>query len=354
MEATFRLFPWDVEGDPDAAVRLRAEGVARVALAATYHGARTITPRHPLHRIVDLPGSASYLGEPAPLPPGGFSFEGARDGLERVGMRVDTWAVIGHVDGAAPGVPRVENAFGDRMPHAPCLSQATTRAFFRELVGSAARASAGAALHLEAVGWQGLAHGSLHDKLHGADLGEAAAELLAMCVCEACARAVGLDAAVLAESLRAAIDQTTDGRTADGRDPVQRADAASDEPLAVLRRHRAAVAAETATELVALARDSGAREVSLGAADAVGVSVPIERLVDCWGDVDRGVDALGRKAGGTGATAYVDILSGDPDGFAAHWQRLVASGAHRLHVYHAGLASMRRLGAAVAAAGSLR
>ncbi|MDR6906379.1 hypothetical protein J2X63_002065 [Agromyces sp. 3263] len=359
MEATFRLFPWDVEGDPDAAVRLRAEGVARIALAATYHGARTITPRHPLHRIVDLPGSASYLGEPAPLPLGAFSFDGARHELERVGMRVDTWAVIGHVDGAAPGVPRVENAFGDRMPHAPCLSQAPTRAFLRELVGAAARASAGAALHLEAVGWQGLAHGSLHDKLHGADLGEAAAELLAMCVCAACARAVGIDAEVLAESLRAAIDQpavgrATERRASDGRDPVYRADAASDGPLAALRQYRAEVAAEIATELVALARDSGAGEVSLGAADAVGVRLPIERLVDCWGDVDRGVDALARKAGDTGATAYVDILSGDPDGFAAHWQRLVASGAHRLHVYHAGLASTRRLRAGVAAAGSIR
>lgn len=345
MQATFRLFPWDVEGDPDAASRLRADGVERVALAATYHGARTITPRHPRHRIVDLPESASYLQEPAPLPRGAFSFEAARGELERAGIRVDTWAVIGHVDGGAPNVPRVENAFGDRMLHAPCLSHPPSRSFFRDLVRIAAHASAGATVHLEAVGWHGLGHGSLHDKLHGADLGESAAELLPMCVCATCAEAIAVEQEALAEVMRGAID-----RSANGDGPVNEVDV-SDGPLAALRRHRAAVAADIAAELVGVALESGALAVSLGADDAVGMTAPVERLVGCWGDVERGVGALERAGGGT---TYVDALSGDPDGFAEHWQLLAAAGAGHLHVYHAGLASTRRLRAAVAAARSIR
>lgn len=346
MQATFRLFPWDVEGDPDAASRLRADGVERVALAATYHGARTITPRHPRHRIVDLPESASYLRESAPLPRGAFSFEDARGDLERAGIRVDTWAVIGHVDGGGSNVPRVENAFGDRMLHAPCLSHAATRSFLRELVRVAARASAGATLHLEAVGWQGLGHGSLHDKTHGADLGERATEMLTMCVCAACAEAVAVDCEALAGGVRGAID-----RAAHGDDQMTEADAASDEPSAALRRHRAVVAADVAAELVGVAFESGADAVSLGSDEAVGVLPPVERLVDCWGGVDRGVGALERAGGGT---AYVDMLSDEPDGFAGHWERLAAAGAEHLHVYHAGLASTGRLRTAVAAARSIR
>lgn len=349
MQATFRLFPWDVEGDPDAARRLRADGVERVALAATYHGARTITPRHPRHRIVDVPESASYLRDTAPLSRGAFSFEAARDDLEQSGMRVDTWAVIAHVDGAVPTLPRVENAFGDRMLHAPCLSHASTQSWLRDLVGVVARASTGATLHLEAVGWQGLAHGSLHDKLHGADLGESTAELLVTCVCAACAGAVGIDREVLAGAVRGVIDGAAHGDDAVAEAEPE-ADAAIDEPLAELRRHRATVAADVAAELVDVALGSGADAVSLGADDAAGTRLPAERLVDCWGDVDRGVGALERAGG----TAYVDILSGDPDEFADHWQHLAAAGAERLHVYHAGLASTRRLRSAVTAARSIR
>ena len=346
MEATFRLFPWDVEGDPDAASRLRTDGVERVALAATYHGARAITPRHPRHRIVDLPGSASYLREATPLPRGAFSFEQARDELERAGVVVDTWAVVGHLDGGAPSVPRVENAFGDRMPHAPCLSHSSTRSFLRELVRVVAEASAGATVHLEAVGWQELGHGSLHDKLHGADLGRASAELLAMCTCAACAGGVGVDRAALAAAVRGAVD-----RAMHPDDRAPEVNAASDELLAALRRYRTAVAAEVAAELVDVAFDAGAAAVSLGADAATAAVPPVEQLVDCWGDVDRGVDALERAGGGT---AYVDILTGEPDGFAEHWQLLATAGAMHLHVYHAGLASTRRVRAAVAAARSIR
>lgn len=353
MEATFRLFPWDIEGDPDAAARLRADGVERVALAAVYHGARLVTPRHPTHRIVELPASASYLRDPAPLPGGGFSFEVAREALDRAGLRVDTWAVIGHLDGAvADEVPRVVNAYGDRLSHAPCLSQAPTRELFGALVRAAARAASGGTLHLEALGWQGLGHGSLHDKLHGADLDPATSDLLATCVCAACAARVGVDPRDLAAAVREAIDGLASGEPG--------SDASGPELLAAVAAARRSVAGEVVDDVLAIAIESGAAAVSVDADLLRDVSSSgrhgargggVERLVDCWGDVERGVAALQRAGGGT---AYVDVLAGEPAGFEAHWSRLAAAGADRVHVYHAGLASTRRLRAAVAAAASLR
>src|ERR1700761_6932657 len=51
-------FPWDVIGDPRAAGRLRDLGADPAVLAAAYHSTTAITPRHPVHRIVQARHSA--------------------------------------------------------------------------------------------------------------------------------------------------------------------------------------------------------------------------------------------------------------------------------------------------------
>ncbi|MGW9114088.1 hypothetical protein [Microbacterium sp. NPDC055683] len=325
MHTTFRLYPWDVDGDPAAAARLRDAGVERVSLAATYHAARVVTPHHPRHRILTLPASASYLDDAVGLPRGTASFARARAALEAEGIAVGTWAVIGHLDDALRELPRVVNAFGDELPHAPCLSHVAVREALRAISAAAARAAVGENIHLEAIGWQGLAHGSLHDKIHGADLSPVEAELLSLCVCAACADAAGLEAP--AAAVRAG-----------DRDVVSR-----------LREARTATADAFARLLVDDALAIGAREVCVAVEQTGGLDGDprIERLVDCWGTPERGVAALDRAGGGT---AYLDILSTPREGFAAHWRALVSHGADRLHVYHAGLASPARLAAAVAAA----
>lgn len=341
MQAMFRLFPWDVDGDRTAPGRLRDLGVTRVALAAIYHGGRLITPRHPAHRIVDLPASASYTAQGSPLPRGRFSYERARDALLDAGLEVDAWAVVGHLDGDSDGVPRVVNGFGDRLEHAPCLAQEQTRRALRSIAHAAGRAAAGTTLHLEAVGWQSLDHGGLHDKLHGADLDQRTRSLLALCTCEACACAAGLDRVELITAVHSALDGT-----------------AGEASVEAALEARAAIAAQVARDIVAAALAGGAGGVSVSAAEAepllddgaVDRAAPIERLVDCWGSVERGTAALDRARGGT---AYVDILTGDPAGFEAHWRRLAEHGADRLHIYHAGLASDARLRAAVTSAAAV-
>jgi hypothetical protein len=52
VKASAFVYPWDVNGDPQAPARIAALGVEQVTLAAAYHSTRALTPRHPRHRIV--------------------------------------------------------------------------------------------------------------------------------------------------------------------------------------------------------------------------------------------------------------------------------------------------------------
>ena len=52
MKASAFVYPWDVNGDPEAPARIAGLGVAQATLASAYHSTRALTPRHPRHRIV--------------------------------------------------------------------------------------------------------------------------------------------------------------------------------------------------------------------------------------------------------------------------------------------------------------
>ncbi|KRC59219.1 hypothetical protein ASE14_15750 [Agromyces sp. Root81] len=332
MTAVFRLFPWDVEGDPDAAASLARRGVERVALAATYHAARVATPRHPLHRVVELRTSASYLGRLGPLPEGPWSFDPARDALQRAGIAVDAWIVLGHLDGVRPDLPRVVNAFGDELSHALCLSSPASRRFVIELAGAAFPTAAGGTAWLEALGWLALPHGSLHEKTAGADFDARQIGLLGRCMCDECLD--GLMPAPDRDGFRAGVRAAVDGAMdPPGMDGLL---ANRERVVDTLHEEVAALAAQHDVELRIAAEDTGAGRRS-------------QVYVGCWGDVEQGRAALARAARHDRRVAYVTILDGDPQGFAAHWAALAESGADELHVYHAGLASDRRLEAAIRA-----
>ena len=367
MRATFSLYPWDVEGDPRSAGVLRDLGVERVALAATYHAARVATPRHPDRRIVELPHSASYVAAPTPLPRGEFSFERARDALEAVGIVVDPWVVVNHLDGAAPDVPRVVTAFGDRVGHAACLSQAATRRYVTDLLGAVLPLAQGGRVVLEAVGWQGLGHGSAHDKLLGADFTARDVELLSLCLCDACLTAAGLGGSARAV-VRAGVGAVTAAAGEPGIAPaVERGTAAGSRQdgdlaavLGALRAARRATLAAVRRDAFDAAARAGIAEVRLSRSDADGDPAAEGVLVDCWGDVDAAVgrfDGLGRPGGLDGAPAtrvgYVEVLARDLAGLDDDWRRLAAAGADELHVYHAGLASTPRVERAVRAAAAI-
>lgn len=325
MRVTFSLFPWDIDGDPAAAAWLAGRGVDQVALAATYHATRAATPRHPAHRIVHVDQSASYLEDPGPLPRGDASYERARDGLTRAGVRVSAWVVLGHVEGARPDIPRVVDAFGTVSRHAICLRSPEALDFAVATLQSVARAGSDRVV-VEGASWSNLGHASLHDKTTAANLD---VEALSWCLCPRCATAADADPAQVRAALRC--HATIPADTAD-RVRSARSDAANSFRSRVLQEATA----------------SGISGV-LFHPDPDQLAPLGHTLADAWQNTASAVAQL-RDAAAHGA--YVTILN-DPAPTATEltdaWAALQAAGANELLVYHAGLASTSRLDAALTA-----
>lgn len=325
MRATFSLFPWDIEGDPVAARRLKAGGVDRVALAATYHAARAATPRHPLHRIVNVERSASYVAGPSPLPAGAFSYEQTRDELESVGIEVVPWVVLGHIDCSRPDIPRVVDAFGTVLPHAVCLRAPEAWGYIDATLGSVKEAAA-RGLVVEGAAWSGAHHASAHDKVSAAELD---LEVLSWCFCARCSAAADVDGSSVKAALLA-------GRPVDAASAARVRDARIDAAKSIRRR------------IVNRATELGVRELWFHPdPDA---QAPAESLfADAWAGPAA---ALHRLREGTARGAYVTILGAEeprPDDLRSHWSALASAGCEELLIYHAGLASATRLNAALTA-----
>jgi hypothetical protein len=335
MPACFRLFPWDVEGDAAAPARLVEAGITRVALAATYHAARVATPRHPRHRLVEIPASAAYLDNVRGLPRGAWSYLTAREALERAGISVESWIVLGHPDGVQPLLPRVMNAFGDSLSHALCLTAPESRRFMLGVAADVLPAAGARIAWIESPGWSGFGHGSLHEKTAGADFTERQSELLGLCVCDRCLAAAGWadDADVARASIRDAFESSEDLAAT---------------PIDSLRRMRQEAADLLRSEIDAIA----ARCDVLLRYDATDVGSDAQPVVyvGCWGDVASARAALAASAHHGSRAAYVSVLEGDARRFASEWVQLAVAGADELHIYHAGLASDRRLAFASEAA----
>ncbi|EFL31286.1 alanine-rich protein, partial [Streptomyces viridochromogenes DSM 40736] len=152
MKASAFVYPWDVNGDPEAPARIAGLGVDQVTLAAAYHSTRALTPRHPRHRIVTAehaavlyPAGDRWDGrELRPYQAGGWApgdaFGEAAAALTDAGLEVHTWVVLAHNSrlGAEHPGTSVVNAYGDRYPWAPCIAQPATRAYLIDLAAEAA------------------------------------------------------------------------------------------------------------------------------------------------------------------------------------------------------------------------
>src|SRR5699024_9130225 len=146
---TVYAYPWDVVGDPGAAERLAGLGAEAVAVAASYHTARTATPRHPGHRFVNARHAACYVPvEPeawrgTALVPGrpdwvggDNPFAAARTALNAAGLSVPAWVVLTHNSllGAAHRDLTVRNAFGEHYEYALCPASPEVRDYCARLV----------------------------------------------------------------------------------------------------------------------------------------------------------------------------------------------------------------------------
>ncbi|MBO3746546.1 hypothetical protein J5X84_10760 [Streptosporangiaceae bacterium NEAU-GS5] len=351
-------YPWDVDGDPAAAERLRSLGADAVALAASYHTTRAATPQHPAHRLVDARHAAFYLPVRSTawagrrLTPGvpdwPGSYPAARDALRAMGLPVQAWTVLTHNTRLGRANPDlvVVNAFGERYPYALCPAFDEVADYCRTLVGEVVALGEPDALILEAAGPLGFRHMGHHEKTDGADWSPVQTALLSLCFCAACAARYayeGLDVARLRARVRAGVDQ--------GAASVESALADAGDAVRIVR--------------IRLARDLQ----DLLRAEAGGISVTLHGNADpwaagpfatvagggeadlvvgnCWNDpaVDeaglRALAALGHRVG-----AYVLALPPRPaDGtaLAALAERYAKAGAEEIHWYHGGLAGPARL-----------
>ncbi|MFE7443866.1 hypothetical protein ACFU7X_25835 [Streptomyces chartreusis] len=233
MKASAFVYPWDVNGDPEAPGRIAALGVRQVTLASAYHSTRALTPRHPRHRIVTAehaavlyPTDGRWEGRTLrPYPAGdwapGDAFGEAAAALIAAGLEVHTWVVLAHNSrmGADHPDTSVVNAYGDRYPWAPCIAQPATRAYLVDLAAEAAVRPGARGTELESLGWYGLQHLHAHDKTAGVMLGDAGHYLMALCFCPVCKEGYGdrgLDAGELAAAVRDALEPLWQGAPDDG------------------------------------------------------------------------------------------------------------------------------------------
>ncbi|MFF3905497.1 hypothetical protein ACFYZJ_05680 [Streptomyces sp. NPDC001848] len=373
MKASAFVYPWDVNGDPEAPDRIAALGVRQATLASAYHSTRALTPRHPRHRIVTArhtavlyPADTRWEGRALrPHPAGdwapGDAFGEAARALTAAGLEVHTWVVLAHNSRLGEEHPGtcVVNAYGDRYPWAPCIAQPATRAYLVDLAAEAAVRPGARGTELESLGWYGLAHLHAHDKIGGVPLGDAGQYLMSLCFCPSCRAGYGRhgpDADELAAAVRAALEPVWRGAPSDGGwAGVEKL--LGETRAAATRAWRDTTARTLQEEAVAAVRAAApdgfqvllhADPVSYHCGANAGVdpahilSVADGVVVPCTGGADLLTPFAEQNRTGAVLAANLTVVSGmggSPATLARDARGATERGATELRLYHAGLAS---------------
>ncbi|MGW6905586.1 hypothetical protein [Streptomyces sp. NPDC054940] len=379
MKASAFVYPWDVNGDPEAPGRIAALGVQQVTLAAAYHSTRALTPRHPRHRIVTAehaavlyPTGDRWAGrELRPYPAGdwapGDAYGEAATALATAGLEVHTWVVLAHNSrlGAEHPPTSVVNAYGDRYPWAPCIAQPATRAYLVDLAAEAAVRPGARGTELESLGWYGLQHLHAHDKTAGVPLGDAGMYLMALCFCPTCREgygAQGLDADALAAAVRDALEPLWQGAPDDegwagvekllGSQTAAATRAWRDETARTLQEAAVAAVREAAPAGFQVLLHADPVTYHVGANPGVDpahiLSVADGVVVPCAGGPGllTPFAEQGREDAVIAANfGVVSGMGGSPGTLASDAARARELGATEIRLYHAGLASDGDLGA---------
>jgi hypothetical protein len=376
------LYPWDVDDDPAAADRIAGLGLDEVVLAAAYHAVRAVTPFHPRHRIVTRDAAVYYRTDPArwrgaalrpaEADPRG-SFERAAARLRAAGLRVGAWAVLAHGCGAGAQNPsfHVRNAYGDGYPWALCIGSPEVRDYTATLAAEVAALGDVGVVELEACGWYGIDHGSVHDKTGGVAASPAADWLLSVCFCPACAaayRRAGADPGELRAAVRAALDQALGwGTAAASPAPADAGQLLPSGVADVLLRVRGDAAEAAARQVIAAVRAaapgkqvlvhadpdpraSGSNPgydpaVLLGPGGADGIVLGCSDPATAGPQVARTAAAAPPGARIAAVLLAVSGLGGRPETLGEQAEAVRAAGATELRLYHAGLASAADLAA---------
>ncbi len=199
-------YPWDVAawGADRTADMLAGLGVDALSLAVVYHEAQILSLAGEEPRIVrPLAGVPIWRAKAEDLPEAMRGravrpwLEALRTALATRGVALRAWCVVFH---DAP-LPAIENAFGQRLRHAPCPiagAQSLT-----SLASELASLGVFDAMELESAGNVAAFHGGHHD-ISGIAVTPFWQVVLGLCLCPACRRAAER-ANVDPEAVRAAL-----------------------------------------------------------------------------------------------------------------------------------------------------
>jgi len=246
----FWVYPWDIT-DTTAEDRLQAIqelGANAISIPFACHSLRALAPHRLGHKSFSVSAGLGFrprLGE-FPLP-GIQPFcqpwatdEGPVPALlpqaEKIGLRVKAWTVVFHSTPLATANPDSvpTNCFGDTFRHALCPSAPKAREYAIRLV----RAVSARPIHeleLEAIGFYGYEHLSMHDKC-GIAFDLFHQFLFSCCFCTHCAKnfaVAGLDTSFLMARFRERLQEFFEGKVP----PVQDAKQARQELGQVLGEH---------------------------------------------------------------------------------------------------------------------
>ncbi|MEU9189907.1 hypothetical protein AB0D14_36315 [Streptomyces sp. NPDC048484] len=374
MKASTFVYPWDVNGDPEAAARIAGLGVRQATLASAYHSTRALTPRHPQRRIVTaLHAAVLYPADPErwqgrrlrPYAAGdwapGDAYGQAATALAGAGLDVHTWVVLAHNSRMGEEFPdtSVVNAYGDRYPWAPCVAQPETRAYLTDLAVEAAVRPGAAGTELESLGWYGLPHLHAHDKTAGVALGDAGTYLMSLCFCPSCRDGytrLGLDPDEVAAAVRRALEPVWRGETPSGGwEAVEKL--LGGELATATRAWRDSVARSLQADVVGAVRAAAPEgfQILLHAdpdSYHVGANAGVDPehiltvadgvVVPCAGGPELLTPFAGHAAEGNVLAANFPVVArmgGSPATLFDDVTRAVERGATEVRLYHAGLAS---------------
>jgi hypothetical protein len=383
FDAAAYLYPWDVVGDPAAPELIAGLGLDHVSLAAAYHAARALTPRHPEHRVVVAEHSAVYfppddrLWAGSSLRPaaqtwlaGTDPFGDAAASLASAGVPAHAWVVVSHRD-APPGTDpdtTVVNAYGDRYGWALCPSNPGVRDYARRLAADVAARDDVVGVEFESCGWYGFDHLHAHDKVAGVSLNHAEQFLFSLCFCASCRveyHHTGIDSAMLSTAVRAALDARFLGgpRPLDPAASEQQAieSALGSDLAGAVLEMRTRVADRFRLDVVEAVRARRAqrdfpivfhanpvphRSTASTGLDPAWVPVSVDGVVvNCWSAPEDAAKTVSLTA--DTAREELRVLAGlsgvggwgaTPEGSLAVLEAVRSAGASGIRIYHAGLA----------------
>jgi hypothetical protein len=193
------IYLWDLvdEGYEKVLRNLSEHGLTSISVATAYHAGKFLAPHNPRRKVVFLDDGTVYF-KPDPRKYGriqprinslvnaGHGLEKAKKAADKFGFKTRAWIVCCHNTPMGAKYPDIasEGAFGDKLYHNLCPSNGDVRRYIRSLVSDIASHDVDA-IELEALQFQGYAHGYHHER-EGIELNSAARFLLGLCFCPSC------------------------------------------------------------------------------------------------------------------------------------------------------------------------